>query len=200
MNTKKELRSIYRQKRNEITTSDRLEWEQKQCEQLQKLSIYREADVILVYVSFGSEAGTAKIIETALADDKEVYVPRVTGKRSMDFYRIGCNGEEWTVDCEPGAYGILEPKEDLKRYEYEAGKQTLMILPGLSFDKKGNRLGYGAAYYDTYLAKLHGLSEFTAASFHTCGLCYQLQVSDELPAEPHDFKLGQIVTEEGFLL
>ncbi len=146
--------------------------------------LYREAENVLSYVSFGSEASTWGLLRQALADGKALFVPRCRAKENrMDFYRID------TVDAlTPGMHGILEPPA-IPEHLFTCGKKTLCILPGLAFSSRGDRLGYGKGYYDTFLQ---------ATPVYTVGFCYAFQVLDAIPTEPHDIPVSSICTDAGW--
>ena len=94
-----------------------------------KSNIYKDASVILTYSSFGSEADTHLLIETALKDGKKVFLPETAEDFSMEF-----------LSC------------DNRRDVYYGGR-GVCVIPGLAFDSYGGRLGFGKGYYDRYLAK-----------------------------------------------
>ena len=73
----------------------------------------------------------------------------------------------------------------LKQLVYEADEQTLILVPGLAFDRTGHRLGYGGGYYDSYL-KEHPEAK-------SVGICYSVQMSEEIPLEEHDQLVGLIM-------
>lgn len=127
---------------------------------------FYRTESLLCYVSYGSELDTRELIGEALRLGKQVYVPRVGENRRMDFFRIGALEE-----LQPGFHGILEPPGSAPGFMKEQSKageddravpksanlprqegQTLMLMPGVAFDRYGNRLGYGGGYYDRYLA------------------------------------------------
>ena len=83
----------------------------------------------------------------------------------------------------PGAYGILEPEGGTVLCPREGisiglSGRDVMLLPGLAFTEKGERLGYGGGYYDRYLKRYPGV--FKAAP------AYEFSVLSELPVEEHD--------------
>ena len=98
----------------------------------------------------------------------------------MDFYAIG-KGQP----LKASAYGILEPFGD--GAPATPDERTLFIIPGLAFDKNGYRIGYGAGYYDVYLANCP-----TAV---TIGICFDFQVTDNAHPDSHDIPVSMIVTD-----
>lgn len=142
---------------------------------------FDKAAIILCYVDYNNEAMTREIILYAIANGKKLAVPKVSGKE-MDFYYI-TSLDELAV----GYHGILEPVTDRIVNAKEAS-ESVMILPGSSFDKSFNRNGYGGGYYDRYLDE------------NPCscliGLAFELQIFDEIPHELHDKTMDYIVSEE----
>lgn len=136
-----------------------------------------KAESVCTYVSKGNEVDTRYIIESLWRLGKRVYVPKVYGK-DMHFHRISSFDE---LVC--GSYGIMEPEGDA----YEDALGGIIIVPGVAFDKKLNRIGFGGGYYDRYLAGHDG--------FFKVALAYDFQVVDEIQAEPTDIKPDVIVTE-----
>lgn len=85
--------------------------------------------------------------------------------------------------------GIPEPKENMQLcYKFNPDEDTLVILPGVAFDTRGFRLGYGKGFYDKFLSSIWQLS--------TMALAFACQIVDEMPDEEHDIKMDKIVTEE----
>jgi 5-formyltetrahydrofolate cyclo-ligase len=88
-------------------------------------------------------------------------------------------------ELSPGTFGILEPAGEKGISPEEI---DLVVVPGVAFDKRGNRMGYGAGYYDSFLPKLRPEVKKVAVAF-------EIQVTDSLPAEEHDVKMDLIITE-----
>lgn len=180
---KKQLRIQYKSVRNSISATDKSNSDQVIFRNFVSSPFFKDSDLYLCYVSVGSEVETVKIIDSLLANSKRVGVPYCEGKE-MHFYEINSIDE-----LVSGAYGI--PTADVKKAKRISDfSNTLCIVPALSFDKKGFRLGYGGGYYDRFLS-LH--------SVDTLGLCYECCYAESLPAEPHDIKIRCVLTENGFI-
>lgn len=108
---------------------------------------YYSAEHILIFLSFGSEIDTGMVMEDAWRTGKKVYVPRVENGQ-MTFCRI-----ENLTQVKEGYRGIREPFGDAPVFcpEREREADTLMLLPGVAFDRNGRRIGYGGGFYDRYL-------------------------------------------------
>lgn len=192
--TKKEVRSIMKTQRNELAKSVRNEYDKSIRSRLFDSKEYRACDMLFTYVSFASEVDTIAIINNALESNKKVYVPRVEVD-CMNFYQL--DDLKRLVRSE---FGVLEPNLDLdKRYikplapeklSESSTEKRLMLLPGLAFDKQGNRIGYGAGYYDKYLG------EYNDDDFIKIALAYDFQIVDDLITDQYDISADFLVTPE----
>ena len=189
LSIKKELRKEAKAYRNSLCEDDRLNKSTQIINNLKSLKEFQKADVVLMYASLQGEVETLRLIQELLEDGKKaVYCP-VTNGGEMEFYRI-----EAFEDLKDGNFHVLEPEvEEDKLFIPENNKNYCMIMPGLMFDKKGNRLGYGKGYYDKFLAKLSEDVKMTAIA-----LSYYAMVKDEIPAEETDWRVDWVVTENNF--
>lgn len=140
---------------------------------------FSEAREIYTYVDYNREAGTRRIIETAFETGKNVWVPKVTGK-TMHFYRI-----ESLTELRPGTCGILEPAGD---GPMDGGDAGLMLMPGVAFDEKCHRVGYGGGYYDRYLESHPGMRKMA--------LAFEFQILRSVPYEEYDIRPEIVITEK----
>lgn len=149
---------------------------------------YKEADIVLAYISYRSEVDTESLIQNAFSQGKKVYCPKVEGQ-DMNFYEILS-----TQELEEGYRGIREPQGKSGRRFQEGrahGKKSLMILPGSAFDEERNRMGYGKGYYDRYLEKCRE----ERLEIKTIGVCFSCQLVKEIPVDSHDKKADMVITE-----
>lgn len=153
---------------------------------------YKEAEIVLAYISYRSEVDTESLIQNAFSEGKKVYCPKVEGER-MNFYEILS-----TQELEEGYRGIREPEGKGERQFHEGkadGKRCLMILPGSAFDEERNRMGYGKGYYDRYLEK----SRNGCAVIKTIGVCFSCQLQKRIPVDSYDKKADMVITETDIL-
>lgn len=148
---------------------------------IMSLPEYRAAEVIHTFVSWRDEVDTHAIIKASFAAGKRVAVPRVPPDKSqLEHYFIFD-----FAALVPGTLGILEP---LSGPQAHANTHfDVIFVPGLAFDRSGNRLGYGRAYYDQFLVKSMALK---------IGLAFALQIVEEVPVAPHDQRVDMIITEQ----
>lgn len=144
---------------------------------------YKNAHTILTYVSTDIEVDTRRLIEYSLEIGKKVAVPRcIKGTREMDFYFIG------STDClERGMFGVSEPVPERCEGKYTHGS-ALCIIPGLAYDMKGYRLGYGKGYYDRFLSDHRELFKM--------GICYCSCTYNELIHGKFDISSDMLITEK----
>jgi len=147
-------------------------------ERLFSLPEFKAARTVLFFASFRSEVDTGPMIRRALAFGKRVVLPKVIGTE-LALYEI----VDLDRDVAPGAWGIPEPREPRT---VRLDEIDLILVPGAAFDCHGNRLGYGAGFYDKLLP---------AFSKTTVALAFESQVVAQVPAELHDVPVKKIVTE-----
>ncbi|MGL4848689.1 MAG: 5-formyltetrahydrofolate cyclo-ligase [Clostridium sp.] len=176
---KAELRKSMLYKRNLISAEEKSVFDERIIEAFLNLENYKKANNICIYVNYGSEINTKKIIEKALDEEKSVFVPRIKKNREMEFIKI-----DSIEELEKNKIGILEPK---KEFTEKVEKIELLVLPGLAFDLNGGRIGYGGGYYDRYLDNKDILK---------IALSYELQILNEIPMEEHDIKYDYLITEK----
>lgn len=177
---KQTLREQLQARRAALTTMQRANMDAAISARVQSLPIYRTCTAVFSYVSVREEVDTLALIRAALRDGKPVAVPRCEGRR-MVFYII--DALERLV---PGRFGLLEPSPGM---EAVPDSHSVCLVPGLSFDRSGARIGYGGGFYDRFLPNFPGLS---------IGLCYTPLLSQSpLPVEPHDCRVAIVVSDRG---
>jgi len=137
----------------------------------------KKCKVIMTYISFNDEVDTLNLINYFL-DKKIIAVPKVN-KDSMDFYIINS-----LKDLKKGTFGILEPTSNNKLNNFD---NSVCIIPGICFDKKGNRIGYGKGYYDKYLKD---------KNIYKIGLCFKECLVNEIDSDTHDIKIDEIISSK----
>lgn len=147
-------------------------------EKLKSDELFQNAKCIFCYVSYGSEPDTEKILEEILSLGKTLCVPKCIDN-SGEMIATEIKSLEELVS---GMYGI---KEASVPCPFDKEKIDLAIVPGLSFDKMGYRLGYGKGYYDRFLKN---------TNIKTIGICYRELLSDSLPKEENDVKIDKVIT------
>ncbi|MGI5893601.1 MAG: 5-formyltetrahydrofolate cyclo-ligase [Candidatus Merdivicinus sp.] len=179
---KRDLRARMKEIRR---TMDPFQKQQKDAAILKKilaLPEYQTARLVLTYVSTPIEVDTLQLIENAFQDGKRVAVPYcIPGKIDMVFCEIFSQ-----KDLSPGTFGVLEPDPQIQPVLNDY-PDSICILPGLSFDLKGYRLGYGKGYYDRFLSRYSGTK---------IGVCYSACLRAVLPHGRYDKMADALITEK----
>jgi 5-formyltetrahydrofolate cyclo-ligase len=149
--------------------------------QLISLMEFSRAACIALYSPAHNETDTAELLEAAFAAGKRVLYPAVCGDR-MVFRQV-----EGIQSLAEGSFGILEPCPT--GIDHHADEPDLIVVPGVAFDQKGHRIGYGKGYYDRFL-------QHPGRKAHLVGLCHDFQLIDHaIAAEEHDIRMELIVTD-----
>lgn len=179
---KNELRAKYKAARRAMKPEEKARLDGLIAEKVARLYQYKSCRSLFIYVSTDIEVDTLSIIRRALEEGKRVAVPRcIPGTRRMEFHYI-----ESLDQLRPGSFSVLEPDES--RPVARDFSRSLMIVPALSLDSRGYRLGYGKGYYDRYIA------DFTGP---TAGICYAADCRRHMYHGRFDRPVEVIVTERG---
>lgn len=153
-------------------------------------SFYKEAKNIFIYISYDSEINTKRIINRAINERKNIYVPRTEfDTKLMNAVKI--NDFSNLVESR---YGILEPKKE--EPFIDPNELDLIVVPGVAFDKNGGRIGYGAGYYDRYFKRIN---EENKSRIIKLALIYDFQLIDEVPTDEEDVLIDAVLTEKQFI-
>ena len=180
---KQEIRKFIKERKRQMPEAEVELSSARVIRHLFSLPEYSKAGMVLSYMSVNQEVRTAPAVEKALKDGKTAFIPKTSGKRTMDFFAY--NPDNLTA----GISGIPEPA-DISAPALPAAEGTgiIILVPGLAFDRLMNRIGYGGGYYDTFLKKHPDITKIA--------LCYGFQLFDKIPAEPHDVRMDIIITPD----
>ncbi len=172
---KKICRKLVRELKERYSSDEKRTMSAEVCRKVEQNAHFREAGTVLVYWSMDDEVYTHDFIRK-WANEKVFLLPCVRGDELEIFYYEGEEG------MSPGeSFGILEPTgmrcEVLESID-------LILVPGIAFDREGNRLGRGKGYYDKILKK---------TTAWKIGVCFPFQVLEEVPAEIHDVKMDEVI-------
>jgi 5-formyltetrahydrofolate cyclo-ligase len=185
---KQYIRRSIRAVRRGLSEAERLARSHRIWERVIALSCYQQARIVLGYMAFDHEVLTDGLMQQAMASGKQIVLPMVQADREgMTLYAI----EDLEHDVVSGYRGILEPRPRHTRAVVPEALE-LVLLPGVAFDLRGGRLGFGAGFYDRLLSRL-------PRHIPTVGLAFDFQVIPRLPSQPHDIMLDVIVTERGVI-
>ena len=173
---KKELRRSIRDRKRAMTEEEIV----SRSEALGRLFIaseaYKNAKTIYGYLPYNQEVRTVPMLEQALRDGKKVAVPKCYGDEMRFIYMDDLS------KVAPGYADIPEPIADDPVAE---DKTALVLMPGMAFTEKGDRMGYGGGFYDKFLA--------AEPEHPTVALCYAFQMVESLPTEEYDIPVDRVV-------
>lgn len=151
-------------------------------------STFDEAKTILFYLAVKDEVQTEKMIEESLRKDKRVVVPFIDWQRKEI---LPSEIKDLAKDIKIGILKIPQPKKNFYS-PFSPASIDLVIIPGVVFDRKGNRLGFGGGFYDRFLGKLSDITKLV-------GLAFELQLVDNVPSQSHDVAVDYLITEKGII-
>ena len=180
------LRRQYLAARGQLSPAERVVFSRKIVDSVMGLPVFQEMARVFIYCSYQSEVETWELIRRCLSAGKTVSVP-LTEPRESRMLAVVVNDP--ARDLIPGYRGIPEPNPATSLRLQSPSQIDAAIIPGAVFDRAGNRLGYGGGYYDRFLsgADVHGLR---------IALAFGVQVTDRIPALPHDQPMDYLVTEQ----
>lgn len=184
--SKRALRMAAVSRRNSLPPTDCLTWSRSIQARVLDSSLYRNSRAIALYSAVQNEVNTDHIRDNALRVGKGVFYPRLSQNDGGEFVLIKSIGE-----MIPGRFGVPEPS-GRERLEGRLDGGLLVFVPGVSFDREGNRLGRGKGWYDLMLRRIAG-------SAIAVGLAYEFQIVNRVPADPWDQRVQYIFTEDRFI-
>ncbi len=186
---KKSIRKLIKDKNNQLT-ADYISSSSKQITKtLIDTDAFKTAKTVMCYLSFGSEVDTKLIIDECFEQGKTILIPIIMRNTDASTYMEASQLIDYNEDLAPGTMGILEPIASAIRIK-DPKTIDLIIIPGLAFDRQGNRLGYGSGYYDYFLGRLRDDCNQIAITF-------SFQLIDHIPTQKHDMKVRNIITQKG---
>lgn len=192
------LRTEHKRVRAEMPKAAVQEKSAKICEQLLQADWYADCKVIYGYYPLGNEVDCIPFLMRALVDGKQIALPRVTlptltnetldenfkerkdSKGHMDFYVI----TDFSQVAE-GSFHVMEPISSCPMLQKQ---EAIVLVPGVVFDRQGNRYGYGGGYYDRYFARFPRLQRMA--------LAYENQVEESIPVLDTDVLMDAVYTED----
>lgn len=174
--SKATLRNEIIEQRNQLNKDVKYKWDESIVQQLKTIVTDLNASVVHTFVPMENEINLFPFIEFLLENKVTVITSKTLSKRQLEHRYLT------SLDAmEDGVYGTKHPSNP----EKYLGKMDLIVVPGLAFDKYNHRIGYGAGYYDIFL------KQYPEA--YKVGICYPFQYLDEIPTEPHDYKVDRVI-------
>ena len=185
---KKTLRKEILLKRSSISKDMLITKSDLIAKHLFNTDFYKASKYIMTYIDFRNEVKTEEIIKKSLAYEKNIIIPiSVVKTRELILSKL----LDYDNELEAGTYGILEPKPQFIR-KVAHKVIDLVLIPGVAFDKRGFRIGYGAGYYDRFLKKLD-------KSVPKVALAFDLQLVSHVEEGKYDIAVDYIITESGII-
>lgn len=176
------LRTRFLGARAALSDPERDEASARVCRTLVGLPELAGMRAVLGYASFGTELRLDGYLEHLVETGAGVFLPWVEGER-LEIARV----RDLAADLAPGWGGVREPRVSGRR-PARPDRLDAAIVPGVAFDRAGGRLGYGGGHFDRLLAAL-------APDAVTVGVCFGVQLAEQLPTERHDRRVDVVVTE-----
>lgn len=142
---------------------------------------FKRANFIMSYVSKPYEVDTWEIIKRSLEMGKKVAVPFIVKEKGLIIPSLILDPKELVL----GPYGICQPHPDNLR-QVDLDQIEIILVPGIAFDKDGNRLGHGKGYFDSFLRKI-------PKATYTIGLAYEFQILKDLPISKADIPVSTVI-------
>ena len=180
---KKALRTFIRKKERTLDPAYRAESAEAICRHILALDEYKGAKTVFAFAGTEKEIDTSLLMSETIAAGKTLILPRCAAEHAIDLCVVRS-----MADLETGAYGIQEPKQSCALVA--AVDIDFAVVPCLSFDRAGRRLGQGGGYYDRLLPQLR---------CPTALICREQLLLPAVPVEEHDMRCTMLITENGIL-
>jgi 5-formyltetrahydrofolate cyclo-ligase len=185
---KAQLRHELLARRDALSAAERSERSRLIAQRVLDRPLLAHAEFVLAFASFRSEVLTDELLRELLARGKRLLLPRIRrGTRQLDLHVVA----DLERDLEPGLYDIREPIP-ARCPKVEPDAVEFIVIPGVGFDERGHRLGYGGGYYDNLLRGLDG----ARWPEHMVALAFELQIVPNVPVKPRDVPVPYIATEQ----
>ena len=178
---KQRLRRVIRELERQLSPRYKAESSRAIAAHLLAMPEYQAAGTVFCFVGMEQEVDTRPILENVLAAGKRLCVPLCTEPGIMELRQVTSLDQ-----LVPGAYGILEPPAGAP--QTDADEVDFAVLPCVTCNHLGQRLGQGGGYYDRFLTHYRG---------GTVLLCREKLIREEIPLEPRDMPVPWVLTERG---
>lgn len=171
---KKELRSHIKTLKKQHSKENLIEQSKVILNKLENNEFFKKAKIVMLYSSLPDEVNTQDFL-SKWRNEKRIILPTVVGD---DIIPVELSGD---TSFAVGDFNILEPQNEPYNGSYD-----LIVVPGVAFDRNGNRIGRGKGYYDRFLCKHLDVKRI--------GICFDFQLVDKVPTEENDIKMDEIIS------
>ncbi len=181
--SKKDLRTHLKANLAALSADEIHKRSQQACDLLVAQPEFERSEIVMVFLSLPAEINTTPLVLRAWQEGKRILAPRVSWEqRRMMPVEI----RSLTEDIEDTQWNLRQP---VQGDPVPLSMIDLVAVPGLGFDRAGNRLGRGRGFYDRFLAH----SEFAGS---TCAVAFEEQVVEAIPADAHDIRVDMLITDQ----
>ncbi|XP_063105859.1 5-formyltetrahydrofolate cyclo-ligase isoform X1 [Cavia porcellus] len=190
---KRRLRAELRRRLAALSAEERRRQSRLLTQKVLAHSQYQKSKRISIFLSMQDEIETEEIIKDIFQQGKTCFIPRYQFRSNhMDMVKLASPDEISSLP--KTSWNIHQPAEDDVREEaLSTGGLDLIFMPGLGFDKQGNRLGRGRGYYDAYLQRCLQLPGPTP---YTIALAFKEQICHQIPVGEHDMRVDEVLCED----
>lgn len=179
-----QLRAQMRSLRRDYPPERQREDAERVFARIRALEAYQSAQTVMAYMAARGELSVQMVIDDVLARGRHLALPRCEG--------AGVMTARWVMrmdDLAPGAYGLLEPKEDCGQIPPQ--EIDFVLVPGVAFDRAGHRVGQGGGYYDRFLPKTRAVR---------AGVCHDFALLERVQTSKHDQRMDALATPSELVL
>jgi len=181
--SKTQLRAAMRAELSRMTPPQRQTASHTACARLMQLDLFDQASVVMLYMPLSDEVDLLPLALRCFQMGKTVCVPKVNWERKD---MVAVEVMSFDDHCmEVDEHGVRAPRDGRP---VVVSSIDLVVVPGVAFDAKGNRLGRGGGFYDRFLKRL-------APTTATVGLAFDLQIVDDVPVNERDIRMDMVVTD-----
>jgi 5-formyltetrahydrofolate cyclo-ligase len=181
--TKSDLRHTARERLRRMPMAEMEKASAQAREKLTQQSVWREATTIMLYAPLPGELDLLPLLPEAISQGKQIALPRFTVECRYEASLVGGKNDICVGKFGAGEAGSHCSKISLNRLD-------LVLVPGLAFDSRGDRLGRGKGFYDRLLAEVSG---------RKCGVALDQQLLSDVPVAPHDILMNYLLTPTRWL-
>lgn len=178
------IRAERRRLRQALNPDEAREKSRRVADKLAQLPVLSRASSIMGYMPFDNEVDVLDLLRAIVAQGRTALLPRLNPANELEAVRLDPDGQ-W----QRNRFGILEPAGEV----FPEEQIEAVLVPGLAFDPRGYRLGFGKGYYDRFLAGME-------PTVFRCGLCYEFQVVDSVFPTLADVPMHWVVTDHSEIL
>ena len=180
---KNRIRNRYKEFRRSISETEVREKSRLAAQVFLNSDLYKNSKIIMLYMPLKNETDTGEIIKQAFADGKRLAFP-VTERENGEITPYFAESD---TAFKKGNFSVFEP---CNTQEADPEKIDVVIVPGIAFDKSGNRIGFGKGCYDKFLKGTKAVR---------IGYCYEAQLCEEILTDSLDERMDWIITEKGLI-